>query len=139
MPVSACGTTLKVQPHSCAPRRIETHFNFLFFLACQVERAGFAFHYLKTQRGVKFCIKSDHLISCQCGSCQAALPPGTGPVAPLPARGLHIDDKAILNVSFKHTGEGSLNVLATDHFNIGGNIMLAAEVQHLLGFLNAAN
>ena len=53
---------------------------------------------------------------------------GYGPVDPLPARGLHIDDKAILNVSLKHTGEGSLNIFATDHFNIGGNIIVSIPV-----------
>lgn len=64
---------------------------------------------------------------------------GDEPVALLPVRRLHIDDKTIFNVSLEHTGKGGFDILATDRFNIGGNIVLAAEVQHLLRFLNAAN
>ena len=64
---------------------------------------------------------------------------GDEPVALRPVRRLHIDDKAIFNVPLEHTGKGGLDILATDRFNIGGNIVLAAEVQHLLRFQNAAN
>lgn len=45
----------------------------------------------------------------------------------LPARSLHINHKAVLNVVLKHSYKGSLDIFATDHFNIGSNIVITQK------------
>ncbi len=57
----------------------------------------------------------------------------------LPARLLHIDNEAIFYVTLQHASEGAFNLFASDHFDVGGDVVLAAEVEHLLRFANAAD
>ncbi len=45
----------------------------------------------------------------------------------------HIDRKAVLHVRLQQSFIGFVNLLDRDDLNIGGNVMLAAEVEHLLG------
>src|SRR5208282_3907716 len=44
----------------------------------------------------------------------------------------HIDGKAVLHIGLEHSLVGFVNLLDWDHFDIGGDVVLSAEVEHLL-------
>ena len=51
----------------------------------------------------------------------------------------HINYKSVFHIAFQHSLVSFINVLHFDDLNIRNDIMLATEIQHLLGFLDAAN
>src|SRR5215217_1292826 len=50
-----------------------------------------------------------------------------------------IDHETIFYIALDHPFVSFVDLLNVDHFNVGDNIMLAAEIQHFLCFGNAAD
>ena len=50
-----------------------------------------------------------------------------------------VDDEAIADVAFEHTGIGGGDILDIDDLYVGNDIVLFTEVQHFLGFGEAAD
>ena len=53
--------------------------------------------------------------------------------------GGHVDGEAVLHVGLEQSLVGLIDLLDGDDFDIGGDVVLTAKVQHLLGFRDAAN
>ena len=51
----------------------------------------------------------------------------------------HIDHKAVFHIAFEHAFVGGVDVLNVDHFDIAGDVMFGAEVEHFLRFRQAAD
>jgi hypothetical protein len=51
----------------------------------------------------------------------------------------HVDREAVLNVGFDETLVGFVDLLDVDDFDVGGDVVFVAEVEHLLSFCDAAN
>src|SRR5437879_2587304 len=51
----------------------------------------------------------------------------------------HVDREAVLNIGLEQSLVGFVDFLDGDNFNISGDVVGAAKVQHLLGFGDAAN
>ena len=51
----------------------------------------------------------------------------------------HVNYKAILHIAFQQALISRINILHIDQLYICSNIMLPAEIQHFLGFRNAAD
>src|SRR5688572_650339 len=51
----------------------------------------------------------------------------------------HVDDEAILHIASEQTLVRFVDLLSTNHFHLGGNIVRGAEVEHLLGLAGAAD
>ena len=66
-------------------------------------------------------------------------------MASLPAQGLrgfkrgHIDHEAIFDIARFHALVSIINVLNIQHFHITADVVLGAELQHLLGRGHAAD
>src|SRR5436190_2603338 len=58
---------------------------------------------------------------------------------PLGFKRRHINREAVLYVGLEHSFVGVIDLLGGDDFDVGGDVVLAAEVEHLLSFLNSAN
>ncbi len=56
----------------------------------------------------------------------------------LPQR-LHINHKPVLHVAFEQALVSLVDLLNFDQFDIGGEAVIGAEIEHLLRFLNAAD
>ena len=50
-----------------------------------------------------------------------------------------INHKAVMNIAFEHALVSLVNLLSTDHFHVCDNPMFCSEIQHLLGFRDAAD
>src|SRR5215216_47275 len=53
--------------------------------------------------------------------------------------GCHIDREAILHVRLRHPLISFVNLLHRNHLHVGGDIVLSAEVEHLLSFSEPAD
>ena len=53
--------------------------------------------------------------------------------------GSHIDRESILHIGLKQSLVGFVDLLDGNDFDVGGNAVFAAEVEHLLGFREAAD
>lgn len=62
------------------------------------------------------------------GSCKILL------LASLIFEGCHVDDEAVADVAFFHSCEGFVDVFDVDELDIGDDVVLCAEVEHLLCF-----
>ena len=51
----------------------------------------------------------------------------------------HIDDKAVFHVAFDGAVIGFVHFFHCDHFDIAGDVVLAAKIKHLLRFRQSAN
>src|ERR1051326_831195 len=51
----------------------------------------------------------------------------------------HVDDEAVLHVGLQHALVGFVDLLHGDDFNVAGDVVLAAEVEHLLRLRDAAD
>src|SRR6267154_765791 len=51
----------------------------------------------------------------------------------------HVNDEAVFYVALKETGVGVVDLLDADFFDVRGDAVFGAEIEHLLGFANAAN
>src|SRR6266513_2235396 len=51
----------------------------------------------------------------------------------------HVDRKAVLHVRLQQSLVGFVDLLNRNDFDLGGDVVFAAEIEHLLGFRNAAN
>ncbi len=51
----------------------------------------------------------------------------------------HVDDEAVFDVAFEHAFVGFVDLVHADHFDVRGDVVLAAEVEHFLGFGEAAD
>jgi len=51
----------------------------------------------------------------------------------------HVNNKAVTDVALQHTFIGFIDILDRDHLNFRNNIVLAAEVEHFLGFLDRSD
>ena len=51
----------------------------------------------------------------------------------------HVDREAVLHIGLEQSLVGFVDLLDRDDFDIGGDVVLAAEVEHLLGFGDAAD
>src|SRR6266478_7888155 len=51
-------------------------------------------------------------------------------------QGCHIDDETVLHVAFQQAFVGFVDLLHPDQFDIRGNAVIGAEIQHLLGLPN---
>jgi hypothetical protein len=51
----------------------------------------------------------------------------------------HVDGEAVLHIRGEHALVGLVDLLDRDHLDIGGDAVLAAEVEHLLGLGDAAD
>src|SRR3984957_14080477 len=50
-----------------------------------------------------------------------------------------VDDETVFHVAFQEALVGFVNLLDADHFNVCGDSVLRAEIQHLLGFADSAD
>ena len=53
--------------------------------------------------------------------------------------GSHVDGEAVLHIGLDQSLVGLVDLLDRDDFDIGGDVVLAAEVEHLLGLGDAAD
>ena len=51
----------------------------------------------------------------------------------------HIDGEAVLHIGLHHSLPGFFDFLDGDGLDAGGNFVLTAEVEHLPGFIDAAD
>ena len=51
----------------------------------------------------------------------------------------HVDGEAILHIGLEQPLVSFVDLLDRDHFDVGGDVVLAAKIEHLLGFGNAAD
>src|SRR5215210_2378814 len=51
----------------------------------------------------------------------------------------HVDGEAVLHVRLEHPLVGLVDLLDRDHLDIGSDVVLSAEVEHLLRLGNAAD
>ena len=51
----------------------------------------------------------------------------------------HVDGEAVLHVGLEQSLVGFVDLLDRDDFDVGGDVVLAAEVEHLLGLRDAAD
>ena len=51
----------------------------------------------------------------------------------------HIDGEAVLHIGLEQSLVGFVDLLDRDDFDIGGDVVLAAEIEHLLSFGDAAD
>src|SRR5579859_7248781 len=51
----------------------------------------------------------------------------------------HVDGEAVLHIRLEQSLVSFVDFLDGDDFDVGGNVVLAAEVEHLLGFGNTAD
>src|SRR5947209_5072463 len=51
----------------------------------------------------------------------------------------HIDHEAIAHIAFLDPLIGFVDLLDGDHFDVGGDALLSAEIEHLLRFLDASD
>ena len=51
----------------------------------------------------------------------------------------HVDYEAVFYVALEETFVGFVDLLDGDDFDVAGDVVLAAEVEHLLGFFDAAD
>src|SRR5271166_4859281 len=51
----------------------------------------------------------------------------------------HVDREPVLHIRFEHSLVGFVDLLDRDDFHIGGNVVLSAEIEHLLSFADPAN
>src|ERR1035437_2940238 len=58
---------------------------------------------------------------------------------PVLAKRTHVDDESVLHVLAQHAFVGSVDLLDRNDFDLGGDVVLAAGVKHLLGLGHAAN
>ena len=54
-------------------------------------------------------------------------------------QGFHVDHETVFHVAFNHAFNGLVDVFDVEHFDVAGNPVLGAEIQHLLGFGNATD
>src|SRR5690606_14355590 len=52
---------------------------------------------------------------------------------------VHVDDEAVAHVALQHALVGLVDGLHADRLDVGDDAMLGAEVEHLLGFGDAAD
>src|SRR3569833_891390 len=50
----------------------------------------------------------------------------------------HVDDEAVLHILLEHALEGFIDLLDRDDFDVSGDVVPAAVLEHLLGFGHAA-
>ena len=50
-----------------------------------------------------------------------------------------VDHEAVFHIAFLHAVESGVDVLHVDQLDIRGDVVLGAEIQHFLGFLQAAD
>ena len=50
-----------------------------------------------------------------------------------------VDDEAVAHIALDHAVVGVVDVLYQDHLDVGQHVLLDAEIQHLLRFLNPAD
>ena len=50
-----------------------------------------------------------------------------------------IDDEAVFHITLEQPLVGFVDLLRPNHFDIGGDIMLGAEIEHLLSLKSAAD
>ena len=65
-------------------------------------------------------------------------PPGEGAYRRVLQR-RHVDDEAVFDVAFQHAFVGGVDVCHVDEFNVGGDVVFAAEIQQFLCFRDAAD
>src|SRR5262245_9679910 len=53
--------------------------------------------------------------------------------------GRHVDGEAVFHIGFKQPVVSIVYLLHGADFDMGGDVVLAAEVKHLVGFRDAAN
>src|ERR1700733_11565917 len=53
--------------------------------------------------------------------------------------GSHVDGEAVLDIGLEQAVVGLVDFLNGNDFDVGGDVVLTAEVEHLLGLGNAAN
>ena len=58
---------------------------------------------------------------------------------PVLLEGTHVDDEAVFHVLLQHALEGFVDFLDGDDFDFRDDVVLAAVVEHLLGFFHAAD
>lgn len=51
----------------------------------------------------------------------------------------HINHEAVFHIAFQHTFVSVVNVRHADHFDVRTDVMFGAEIEHFLGFCNAAD
>src|SRR5690625_2546199 len=51
----------------------------------------------------------------------------------------HIDDESVFHIAFEHPFVSFVDLVHTDHFDVGGDSMFAAEIEHLLRFGNSGD
>ena len=51
----------------------------------------------------------------------------------------HIDDEAVADVAFDDAVVGFVDVLDRGDFDVAGDVVLAAEIEHFLGFWDTAD
>jgi hypothetical protein len=51
----------------------------------------------------------------------------------------HIDRESVLHIGLHHSLVGFVDLLDRNDFHIGGDVVVAAEIEHLLGFSDAAD
>lgn len=61
------------------------------------------------------------------------------PFRPLPFQRRHVDAETVFDIRAEEAVVGVVDFLDRDHFNIGGDTVLAAEVEHFLGLSDAAD
>ncbi|OLU23449.1 hypothetical protein BVH06_24580 [Pseudomonas sp. PA27(2017)] len=54
-------------------------------------------------------------------------------------QGSHVDHEAVFHVTLEHALLGFVDVLDVDHFDVRDDVVLGAEVEHLLGFGDATD
>ncbi len=64
---------------------------------------------------------------------------GHPPLFPALLQRRHINHKAVLDVPFQQTLVGLVDLLNFDQFDIGGEAVIGAEIEHLLSFPNPAD
>src|SRR5215471_4110981 len=51
----------------------------------------------------------------------------------------HVDGETVLHIGLRQSFVGFVDFLDGNHLDVGGDVVRAAEVEHLLGFGNAAD
>ena len=77
------------------------------------------------------------VVSCRLAARVQSYAPSLNPL--LCFQGSHVDREAVLDVRFDQALVGLVDLLDRNHFDIGSDVVLAAEVEHLLGLLDAAD